>query len=142
MKPMIKVRMLRTTLGAPDSVTVREYKEGQEYSIPEDLAECFFSTGDADPAEAHENNGTGSLPMLVVEGAIKARALSRLDGPWGIQLDPMPGRVEIDAYRGEASRGVTVTQGGTPSVEAIPALAASKKPAKSKKSGSNKGSSK
>lgn len=54
MKATIKVRMNRTAMGAPDSVTVKEYKAGQEYDVPEDLAECFFSDGAADPAEAHE----------------------------------------------------------------------------------------
>ncbi len=53
-KPQIKVLMLRTAKGAPDSTTVKEYLEGQVYEIPEDLADCFFSDGSADPAEAHE----------------------------------------------------------------------------------------
>lgn len=53
MKAKITVRMNRTTKGAPDSITVKEYLEGHEYDVPEDLAECFFSDGSADPAEAH-----------------------------------------------------------------------------------------
>lgn len=70
MKATIKVRMNRTAKGAPDSVTVVEYVEGREYTIPEDLAECFFSDGTADPAEAHEpapspghGSGANSEPL-------------------------------------------------------------------------------
>lgn len=57
MKAKIKVRMNRTAKGAPDSITVKEYLEGEEYDVPEDLAECFFSDGSADPAEAHADGG-------------------------------------------------------------------------------------
>lgn len=52
-RPTVKVRMNATAQGAPDSTTVRTYEAGREYEVPEDLAECFFSTGAADPAEAH-----------------------------------------------------------------------------------------
>jgi hypothetical protein len=52
-KPTIRVIMLKTTLGAPDSISTVEYEAGKQYDVPEDLAECFFSTGAADPAEAH-----------------------------------------------------------------------------------------
>ncbi len=71
MKATIKVRMNRTAKGAPDSTTERTYLEGKEYDIPEDLAECFFSTGDADPAEAHSDGApdipAGSQPDAQVE---------------------------------------------------------------------------
>ncbi len=54
MKPTVKVIMLHDAKGAPDSVTSRVYKQGETYDVPEDLAECFFSAGHADPAEAHD----------------------------------------------------------------------------------------
>ncbi len=52
-KPMVEVIMQRDAVGAPDGITRTEYKAGQTYLLPEDLAGCFFSTGEADPAEAH-----------------------------------------------------------------------------------------
>ena len=54
MRATIKVRMNRTAMGAPDSVTEREYKAGEVYDVPESLAHSFFSDGAADPAEAHD----------------------------------------------------------------------------------------
>jgi hypothetical protein len=59
-KPTIKVLMLRDAVGAPDGITRTEYSAGQEYDLPEDLAGCFFSTGHADPAEAHTQPETAS----------------------------------------------------------------------------------
>lgn len=52
-KPTIRVLMLKDAMGAPDGVTLKRYEAGKEYDLPEDLAGCFFSTGEADPAEAH-----------------------------------------------------------------------------------------
>lgn len=53
-KPTIRVIMLQTKLGAPDGITTVEYEAGKQYDIPEDLAETFFSTHSADPADAYE----------------------------------------------------------------------------------------
>lgn len=53
-KPTIKVLMLKDAVGAPDGITRTEYRAGETYDLPEDLAGCFFSTGEADPAEAYE----------------------------------------------------------------------------------------
>lgn len=58
-KPTIRVLMQRDAVGAPDGITRTEYKAGQEYDLPEDLAGCFFSTGEADPAEAHAQHAGG-----------------------------------------------------------------------------------
>lgn len=49
----VRVLMLKDAVGAPDGITKTHYAAGQEYDLPTDLADCFFSTGDADPAEAH-----------------------------------------------------------------------------------------
>ena len=54
MRPTIRVRMVADAWGCPDPRTRVQYLAGQEYDLPEDLAECFFSTHSADPAEAHE----------------------------------------------------------------------------------------
>lgn len=59
MRATVKVTMLKDAKGAPDSVTTREYKAGETYDVPEDLAACFFDAGLADPAEAHEPAPTG-----------------------------------------------------------------------------------
>ena len=55
-KPTIRVLMLADAVGAPDGVTRTEYQAGQCYDLPEDLAGCFFASGQADPAEAHEQH--------------------------------------------------------------------------------------
>lgn len=62
MEPTIRVIMLRTAMGAPDSTTVVEYQAGRQYDLPQSLADCFFSTGDADPAEAHEAPAAVTVP--------------------------------------------------------------------------------
>lgn len=49
----VRVVMLRDAWGAPDGITRTFYAAGEEYDLPADLAGCFFSTSDADPAEAH-----------------------------------------------------------------------------------------
>jgi hypothetical protein len=59
----IRILMTSTAKGAVDSTDVREFAEGREYDVPEDLAAAFFEMGVADPAEAHEGapegDGTG-----------------------------------------------------------------------------------
>lgn len=52
-RPTVRVLMLKDAVGAPDGITKTHYVAGQEYDLPLDLADCFFSTGEADPAEAH-----------------------------------------------------------------------------------------
>jgi hypothetical protein len=59
-KPTISIIMLKTTKGSPDGVSTVTYEAGQRYDVPEDLAECFFSTHSADPTEAHEAVDMGS----------------------------------------------------------------------------------
>lgn len=50
----IQVRMVKTTKATLDGgCTTIEYQEGQEYDLPEWLAQAFFSGGEGDPAEAH-----------------------------------------------------------------------------------------
>lgn len=53
----VRVLMLRDAWGAPDGITRTFYAAGEEYDLPADLAGCFFSTSDADPAEAHIQAG-------------------------------------------------------------------------------------
>jgi hypothetical protein len=52
--PTMRVIMLADAVGYPDGFTKHSYAKGKEYDLPEDLAKCFFSAGQADPAEAHE----------------------------------------------------------------------------------------
>jgi hypothetical protein len=50
----IRVRMVRTTRATLDGgKTVREFAAGEEYDLPEWLAEAFFKGGEGDPAEAY-----------------------------------------------------------------------------------------
>lgn len=81
----VRVLMLRDAWGAPDGITRTFYAGGQEYDLPTDLAECFFSTSDADPAEAHmqvmdaaqEPLGAPQEAEGTPEGAKKARVARR-----------------------------------------------------------------
>lgn len=51
----IRVRMQRTTQAQiPGGNPIVIYEAGQEYDLPEWLAQAFFKGGEADPAEAHE----------------------------------------------------------------------------------------
>lgn len=50
----IRVLMLKTSKATLDGgATVNEFEAGQEYDLPDWLAEAFFRGGEADPAEAH-----------------------------------------------------------------------------------------
>ena len=54
----IRVVMQRTTKAIPHPrIGERVYEAGQEYDLPEWLAEAFFRGGEADPAEAHIQAG-------------------------------------------------------------------------------------
>lgn len=51
---VMRVRMQRTATATLDGgATTRVFEEGQEYDLPEWLAQAFFRGGEADPAEAH-----------------------------------------------------------------------------------------
>lgn len=81
----VRVLMLRDAWGAPDGITRTFYAAGEEYDLPADLAGCFFSTSDADPAEAHMQAGDAAQEPLGApeaaggahEGAEKARGARR-----------------------------------------------------------------
>lgn len=60
----VRVVMLRDAWGAPDGITRTLYEGGREYDLPADLAECFFSTGEADPAEAHMQSADAAQEPL------------------------------------------------------------------------------
>lgn len=50
----IRVHMVKTTRATLDGGrTAIDYEVGQDYDLPEWLAEAFFRDGKADPAEAH-----------------------------------------------------------------------------------------
>lgn len=54
----IRVRMVKTTRATLDGGrTATDYQAGQDYDLPEWLAEAFFQGGEADPAEAHIQAG-------------------------------------------------------------------------------------
>lgn len=59
MAATIRVLMTATAKGALTSTHIKEFHEGQEYDIPEELAHAFFDMGVADPAEAHEKPQDG-----------------------------------------------------------------------------------
>lgn len=48
----MKVRMTRTALGSEDGAHVKQYEEGVEYDLPEDLARTFIESGAARPVES------------------------------------------------------------------------------------------
>ena len=81
----VRVLMLRDAWGAPDGITRTFYAAGEEYDLPADLAGCFFSTSDADPAEAHMQAGDAAQEPLgapqaadgASDGAKKARGARR-----------------------------------------------------------------
>jgi len=81
----VRVLMLRDAWGAPDGITRTFYAAGEEYDLPADLAGCFFSTSDADPAEAHtqlvdaaqEPLGAPQAAEGTPEGAKKACGVRR-----------------------------------------------------------------
>lgn len=54
----IRVRMVKTTRATLDGgCTATDYQAGEDYDLPEWLAEAFFRGGEADPAEAHMQGG-------------------------------------------------------------------------------------
>lgn len=78
----MKIRMTRTENGSPDGFTVREYKDGHTYDVPDELADAFFKAGAADPEEAHqaaddaasgENSGEGNPPAETPTRATRKR---------------------------------------------------------------------
>lgn len=93
-RPTVRVLMQRDAVGAPDGITKTHYAAGQEYDLPPDLAECFFSTGHADPAEAHtqpaeaSQDGPGAAAEAdgAPDGTKKLRAARRakIGAPGGV----------------------------------------------------------
>jgi len=82
----IRVLMQRTTRAIPHPmIGERVYEAGQEYDLPEWLAEAFFRGGEADPAEAHMQVGDAAQEPLgapqaaegTPEGAKKACGVRR-----------------------------------------------------------------
>lgn len=45
----MKVKMLKTEKGSPNGIRVIEYIKGEEYEMPEKLADVFISIGCAEP---------------------------------------------------------------------------------------------
>ena len=84
--PTIRVRMVKTTRATLDGgCTATDYQAGEDYDLPEWLAEAFVRGGEADPAEAHmqaENaaqdaSGAPGEAGGASDGAKKARAPRR-----------------------------------------------------------------
>lgn len=82
----IRVVMQRTTKAIPHPrIGERVYEAGQEYDLPEWLAEAFFRGGEADPAEAHmqavdgaqDASGAPQEPAAPSDGGRKARGARR-----------------------------------------------------------------
>jgi hypothetical protein len=42
---MKRIRMIQTRFGSPDGIQVFQYRAGQVYSIPDDLANIFLAQG-------------------------------------------------------------------------------------------------
>lgn len=42
---MVKIKMLETRTGSPDGMTVRSYARGEQYELPDGLAQVFVSEG-------------------------------------------------------------------------------------------------
>ena len=41
----MKIKMLETRVGSPDGVTVRSYARGEQYELPDGLAQVFIDEG-------------------------------------------------------------------------------------------------
>lgn len=66
----IRVLMQKTTKAIPHpALGERVYEQGREYDLPDWLAEAFFRGGEADPAEAHMQDGEAAQEPL---GAARA----------------------------------------------------------------------
>lgn len=48
----MRIKMLETRTGSPDGVTVRSYAKGEQYDLPDGLAEVFVHEGWGKPVQA------------------------------------------------------------------------------------------
>ncbi len=48
----MKIKMLETRTGSPDGVRVRSYAKGEQYELPDDLAQVFVQEGWGKPVQA------------------------------------------------------------------------------------------
>jgi hypothetical protein len=49
---MVKIKMLETRTGSPDGFTVRSYTKGEQYELPDELANVFVHEGWGKPIPA------------------------------------------------------------------------------------------
>lgn len=85
----IQVRMIAGTWGCPTPTARVFYEAGQIYDVPEDLAQCFFSTHAADPAEAHMQDGDAAVATLgaATEAAAPSESTRKARGPRRAKFD-------------------------------------------------------
>lgn len=55
----MKIKMLETTPGSPDGITLKIYEKGNVYDLNDDLANCFFEMG---VCELHEEKAIEAAP--------------------------------------------------------------------------------
>jgi hypothetical protein len=73
----IRVRMVKTMRATTDGGRTSILCEaGQEYDLPEWLAEAFFTGGEADPAEAHQMADAYENKRLTAAGLVKGPAVA------------------------------------------------------------------
>lgn len=71
----MRIRMTATAKGAVTSTEIREFAEGSEHDLPEDLAEAFLSMGVAEAvAPAPADPGPDPEPAVTMAKPRKGRA--------------------------------------------------------------------
>lgn len=80
----MKIKMLKTTKGAPDGVTINTYYEDQEYDMPNDLADVFVN-------QLRVAKATASNEILKEDESLN----DQLDRQWDLEIPEEVDEIEI-----------------------------------------------